>query len=420
MTPRLSVVLPAYNRSRWMREAVESVLEPGLDCEVVVLDNGSSDDTWEILTQWAAREPRLRPMRWETNRAGEAYPALLEAARGEYVNFFADDDVMLPGGLARKMAILDAHPELGLVFTPVRQMDAAGADQGEGAWSVAAEADVLDGRDFFPPLVIANFIAMPCAMFRKAVAPPSGPLGDPAFSPFGDWQFWLEMARRTRFGFLREASARIRLHASQVTTTHGIGLGLYPETYLRVWRHWMLDAAPPFIPTSRAFEVMAGNLAGFLRACHGDDRDQVMAGLQRLLELQKEQARRLEREAGPGGVEAFWARIDDPDGLPRAAVRAYLRAFAPGDPVILVLSTRTEGGSQPIQDAVVEVARDLGLEAIPDVAIIDRDADLLELLRACAHVQQIPRGPASGDAFEGEAGERFAGAWMTASAEEGR
>ena len=250
MTPRLSVLLPTFNRIHWLDGALDSVLEPGLDCELVVLDNGSSDGTWARLEERARLDPRIRPVRWDVNRSGEAYPALLALARGEYVHFFADDDEMLPGGLARKMAVLDAHPELGLVFSAVRCFDAESKDLGEAPWTRIAEGDVLDGTDFFPSLILSNFVPMPSGMFRRAAAPAGKILGDPQFSPSGDWQFWLAMAGRTRFGYLREPTVRLRLHGGQVTVIHGVQEGGFIQVNLRIWRHWMLEADPvhPFRP----------------------------------------------------------------------------------------------------------------------------------------------------------------------------
>jgi len=126
--PPVSVVIPAYNHERFVTAAIESVLAQSFpDFELVVVDDASSDGTWEIVA--AVRDPRMRGVRHATNLG--AHASLNEGiaeSRGRLVAVLNSDDVFHPGRLARLVAV--AHEALGndfFAFTDVDFIDAAGA-----------------------------------------------------------------------------------------------------------------------------------------------------------------------------------------------------------------------------------------------------------------------------------------------------
>ena len=410
MTPKLSVVLPAYNRAPWLAVALDSILAPGLDCEVVVLDNGSADGTWELLQGFARRDPRVRALRWEVNNGGEAYPSLLELARGEYVTLFADDDEMLPGGLARKIEVLDQHPEIGVVYSTVRIMNKEGQDQGELAWARIAEQDLL-GWDAFDTLILGNCVPMGAAMFRRALVPNGAELlRTVAFQPSGDWQFWLDLARRSSFAYLRQPTVRLRLHEGQVTVTHGVQGGGFITGNINILKYWMLEAEPPYLPGARAWEVHQLNLASALRATHGEDDGKLQAGLRDLQALRAKQDARLNGVA-QGQPEAFLFEPDWAQAEWVEVLLAYLEAFAPGEPVALVLVSDPAAGRSTEQalEAVLEVVAATGRERFPDV-ILENPAELLGTLRNFQNLQWVPQGQGQVEGLVGAFGQRLAAA----------
>jgi len=287
---KLSVLIPTYNRAHWIGHAIQSVLAQDVDCEVLVVDNGSTDQTWDVLR--AIEDPRVRVTRWINNNGMEAYPALLEMAEGEYVNFFADDDEMLPGGLARKIEVLDQAPSVGMVFSTVRYMNQAGEDQGEAPWGRLAEED-LPGADLFEALIQSNFVPFPAAMFRRALAPDGDLLRDPAFGHAKDWQFWLDLARRTQVAYLRQPTVRLRLHEGQATVVDGVKGGGFVDSMLNILGFWMLEGEPPYIPSARAWEGHLQCMASALVTTFGADADKSVAGLHRLQALRAALEQRL-------------------------------------------------------------------------------------------------------------------------------
>lgn len=114
-SPLVSVIVPTFNRSAYLRPAIDSVLGQTLtDLELVVVDDGSSDDTAEMLD--AIADPRLRIVRHPANRGiAVARNSGLDAAAGKYVAWLDSDDVCRPDRLAVQVRYLEAHSGIALV-----------------------------------------------------------------------------------------------------------------------------------------------------------------------------------------------------------------------------------------------------------------------------------------------------------------
>jgi glycosyltransferase involved in cell wall biosynthesis len=164
--PRVSVVVPAWNRAALACEAVASVLaQTYRDFEVLVVDDGSTDGTAEAVRARFAGEPRVRVLRKENGGTATARNHGVEHARGGLIAFLDSDDLFLPGNLAAQVARLDASPEAALSVCDARY---------EGGWDrdgltvfgatrrppPASLEDVLDGGWILPS----------CTMLRADVA----------------------------------------------------------------------------------------------------------------------------------------------------------------------------------------------------------------------------------------------------------
>jgi glycosyltransferase involved in cell wall biosynthesis len=120
-----TVIIPTHNYGRFLEEAVASVLAQGVDdLEVVVVDDGSTDETPAILAR--LDDPRVRSVRIEGGGASGARNTGLDLARGRYIAFLDADDRWRPGKLARQLALLEAEPDIGFVFTNFSRFDDSG------------------------------------------------------------------------------------------------------------------------------------------------------------------------------------------------------------------------------------------------------------------------------------------------------
>lgn len=125
MPPLVSVIIPSRNYARFLPEAIASVFIQGIeDVEVIVVDDGSTDHTPTLLLN--IRDPRVWSTRLPGNGISAARNTGLDRATGRYIAFLDADDRWLPGKLQRQVALLEAEPEVGFVFTDFYRFDEEG------------------------------------------------------------------------------------------------------------------------------------------------------------------------------------------------------------------------------------------------------------------------------------------------------
>ena len=111
--------MSVYNGERYLRPAVESILNQSYpDFEFIVIDDGSADNSRNILAEYAVQDSRLRIIPNETNLGlTRSLNKAIGLAHGRYLGRQDADDISLPQRLERQVAFLNAHPEVGLVGT---------------------------------------------------------------------------------------------------------------------------------------------------------------------------------------------------------------------------------------------------------------------------------------------------------------
>jgi glycosyltransferase involved in cell wall biosynthesis len=116
--PRLTAIVPCYNYGHFLNECVESVVsQPGVDVDVIIIDDKSPDGSGDIADALAAAHHNVRSIRHDSNKGHLAtYNEGLELAEGEYVVLLDADDVIAPGAFLRAIALFQANPQVGLVY----------------------------------------------------------------------------------------------------------------------------------------------------------------------------------------------------------------------------------------------------------------------------------------------------------------
>jgi glycosyltransferase involved in cell wall biosynthesis len=130
--PTLSAMMTNYNHAHFLPEAVQSILDQSYQpCELIIIDDASTDNSFEILQGFAQKYPFIRLIRNEQNK-GILYnlQRLLELASGDYFVGLASDDKFLPGYLEKSMRLLQQYPQAGFCSTPTRLIDESGKDLG--------------------------------------------------------------------------------------------------------------------------------------------------------------------------------------------------------------------------------------------------------------------------------------------------
>src|SRR5512135_1833139 len=141
--PLISVCMPVYNAERYIARAVESILGQTFgDFEFLILDDGSTDGSLEILRRYANHDPRIRL----TSRPNKGLPPslneLVDQARGEFIARMDADDVALPERFARQVEYLRAHPDCVLVGSRVQLVDPEGDPLCD--WCTMQEHEAID------------------------------------------------------------------------------------------------------------------------------------------------------------------------------------------------------------------------------------------------------------------------------------
>jgi glycosyltransferase involved in cell wall biosynthesis len=238
--PFLSVVMPTYNGRRFVAAALESVRREGIDgVEVLVIDDGSSDDTLEIVRTFEASLP-LRII--AQGRVGSWVAASnlgLREARGDWVSFLHQDDMWLPGRLAAlRRATTD--PRVAFVLHPAMFIGPDGRSLGR--WSCPLRPGLIESSAFVGRLLVQNFIAMPSPVFRRERALDGGGL-DPALWYTADWDFWLRLGALGPVSFIGESLAAFRVHPESQTMARPARndelraqMGVVLDRHLRQWK----------------------------------------------------------------------------------------------------------------------------------------------------------------------------------------
>jgi glycosyltransferase involved in cell wall biosynthesis len=207
--PLVSIVVANYNMAPYVADAIRSLLTQTVaDVEVIVVDDGSTDSSWEIIQQEAARDPRVVPIRQQNAGQASAKNAGIRAARGKFVGFCDADDVWLPHKLAVQLPEFD-DPRVGVVYTDLYAMDAEGNKTGE------SNIQPRNG-DVLADLFIRNFVPFGTALVRRDALAECGAF-DESYRMGIDWDLWMRIARRFHFKHVREWTAMYRVWPGQMS-----------------------------------------------------------------------------------------------------------------------------------------------------------------------------------------------------------
>ena len=123
--PLVSILLPVFNGTPWVRETLDSMLQQTLtDFEIIAINDGSKDDSLTVLHSY--NDPRIRVVDQENQGLAATLNTAIAMARGRYLARQDQDDLSLPERLARQVHFLDNHPDIGVVGTWAEIIDANG------------------------------------------------------------------------------------------------------------------------------------------------------------------------------------------------------------------------------------------------------------------------------------------------------
>jgi len=233
--PRVSVLLAVHDGAPWVKDAVASVLAQTLaDLELVVVDDGSVDATPALLA--GVTDRRLRVERQPRAGLTPALNLALGLARAPIVARLDADDVALPERLARQVAFLDAHPEIGVLGSAAREVNGDGRE-------VRVVRPPEDDAALRRALIRRNpMVHSTVTMRRRAVEGVGG--YDARFAVAQDYDLWMRLAAVTRLANLPDALVVRRLLPGRVSVARDADR-LRAEARAR-WRAVRAGAYPPW------------------------------------------------------------------------------------------------------------------------------------------------------------------------------
>jgi glycosyltransferase involved in cell wall biosynthesis len=222
--PLVSVVTCFLNAGPFLQDAVESVLaQTHRAWELLLVDDGSTDASTEIARRCASRHPgRARYLEHggHRNRGSSASRNLaLRHARGEYVAILDADDVFLPQALERRVAVLESHPEVGMVYGPALLWHGWTGDAGDQRRDREQRLHLETGTVFPPPTFCAYLldynarIPSPCAiLLRRRAVDAVGGFEDSFHDLFDDQVLYIKLSLRTAVLVSGECDSKYRQH----------------------------------------------------------------------------------------------------------------------------------------------------------------------------------------------------------------
>jgi hypothetical protein len=221
--PRFTVLVPTYNQAEFLPACLESLrAQTFTDWEAVVVDDGSTDATPQVLADYAAKDPRIRPFRQSNGGVGAALNHALREAQGQWICWLSSDDLFLPETLATFGAAQGEHPEVRFFHGDFLELLHPGGALRPGPADRARTlpAPALQTAQFLH----GNYLHGISICVQRSLFVEVGPF-KPELRYAQDMDMWFRMSARTPLHFLDQRLCITRVHTGQ--GTHG-----FPEAGL--------------------------------------------------------------------------------------------------------------------------------------------------------------------------------------------
>ncbi len=211
-SPAVSVIIPTYNRACSIRRSVQSVLNQTFnDFEVIIIDDGSTDDTKKVLKNFY--DKRIRYFGFKYNRgAAIARNIGIKFANGYFISFQDSDDEWLPRKLEKQINIFkEVPPNVGVVYS--------------GFWKVKGGKKIYIPRssvveregDIHNELLKENFITLQAVVIRKECFCRAG-LFDESLKRFSDWELLIRISKYYKFKYIKEPLVKVFYTPSSISS----------------------------------------------------------------------------------------------------------------------------------------------------------------------------------------------------------
>ena len=200
MTPKISVVIPAYNSEKCIRETLESVLNQTLSPhEIIVVDDGSKDNTVDVVKSFG---DRIRYIRQDNQGIATARNTGIHSATGDWIALLDHDDLWLPAKLEKQAKVVTENPDLICVYTTFAYLHVDGS---------LVEVPTFQAKNLWPALRYRTPILPSTAIVKRSALIAVGGF-QKQLSCIDDWNMWFRLVARYSANSFREISERLTLY----------------------------------------------------------------------------------------------------------------------------------------------------------------------------------------------------------------
>jgi glycosyltransferase involved in cell wall biosynthesis len=205
--PKVSIILPVYNSAQFVEEALESIRQQTYrDYEVIVVDDGSQDQTGEIVKQ---HKGKLRYIYQDHGGPAQARNRGIRESTGKYIAFLDSDDLWLPSKLEKQVDMMDRNPELSMVITENLCFN----EQGVFMPWMGKREKLMEG-DIAKNIFVHSWVGTPTVMVKREVFDRVG-LFEEQLQLAEDDNMWVRIAANFKVGLLDEVLVKVRDHSSR-------------------------------------------------------------------------------------------------------------------------------------------------------------------------------------------------------------
>ena len=212
MSELVSIILPTFNRAQWIEQSVKSALDQSYsNIELIVVDDGSTDDTRMILSR--IDDPRLR-YRYQENRGrSNARNHALLMAKGVYIAFLDSDDLYMPEKIGKQVAFLKKNPGTGMVYTSAYCVDEKN-NKINYEYVATKSGFIYKQIAFFKPITIT----LPTVMTYRDVMNSVGGFDEEMYR-FEDTDMWRRISKEYRVDAMPDYTCLLRTHGDNDITS---------------------------------------------------------------------------------------------------------------------------------------------------------------------------------------------------------
>ncbi len=228
--PLVTVLMPVYNAQKYLRPALESILNQTYkNLEILIINDGSTDNSEQIILSY--KDPRIRYIKQENAGVGETLRRGVELAKGKFIRRMDADDITTPDSIEIQVNFLLKHPEFGMVAAQQCHI----TENGKVAKSkTIPRPEWFDGKDFrildFSDFQLGKAVPIVhgTAMFYRKLALEVGNYR-PWFRVAEDYDLWLRIMERSKIAVLNKCLYHLRIHGSSATSKYSDVLKFYDQ-----------------------------------------------------------------------------------------------------------------------------------------------------------------------------------------------